>query len=49
MQFSRWTLAWIIAAVAIVLGFVLYHYRTAKPRPNVEQHAAQEIEKAKRR
>jgi len=42
-------LVWIIVAVIAVLGFVLYRSQSAKPRLNVEPHAAQEIDKAKRR
>ena len=42
-------LVWMIVALIVVLGFVLYRSRSAKPRLNVEPHAAQEIEKAKRR
>jgi hypothetical protein len=42
-------LVWIIVALIAVIGFVLYRSQSAMPRLNVEPHAAQEIDKAKRR
>ena len=43
-------LVWaIVALIIVVLGFVVYRFRRAEPRLKVEPHAAQEIEKAKRR
>jgi hypothetical protein len=45
----RSKLIWLIVAVAIVLGCVLYLSRPAKSGLDVDPHAADEIEKAKRR
>jgi len=44
----RRTLLWLIVA-ALVIGFVLYLARTSSNRLNIDRHAAEEIEKAKRR
>jgi hypothetical protein len=41
-------LLWLIVA-ALVIGFVLYLSRTSSNRLNIDPHAAEEIEKAKRR
>ncbi len=42
-------LLWLILAAAIVIAIVLYRSHTSSSRLNVEPHAAEEIEKAKRR
>jgi hypothetical protein len=42
-------LLWLIVAVAIILGYALYLSRASKSRLDVDPHAAEEIEKAKRR
>ncbi len=44
----RRTLLWLIVAAALVIGFALYRSRSGSTL-NVEPHAAEEIEKAKRR
>lgn len=41
-------LLWLIVTVAI-LGGALYLYETSKSRLEIDPHAAEEIEKAKRR
>ena len=41
-------LLWLIAVVA-VLGCALYWYEASKNRLEIDPHAAEEIEKAKRR
>jgi hypothetical protein len=41
-------LLWLLLAVAI-LGCALYWYEASKNRLEIEPHAAEEIEKAKRR
>jgi hypothetical protein len=41
-------LLWLIAAIA-VLGCALYWYHASKNRLDIEPHAAEEIEKARRR
>jgi hypothetical protein len=42
-------LVWLIAGAAILLGYALYLSQASKPRLQVDPHAAEEIEKAKRR
>lgn len=42
-------LQWLIVAVAIILGYVLYLSRASWPHLNIDPHAREEIEKAKRR
>ncbi len=42
-------LLWLIVAVAIVLGYVLYLSRASRGRLEIDPHARQEIEKAKHR
>ena len=39
----------IVAAVILVLGFLIYRWRSTKDQLQVEPHARQQIEKAKRR
>jgi hypothetical protein len=41
-------LLWLIVALAI-LGYALYLYRSSHSRLEIDPHAAEEIEKAKRR
>lgn len=43
------TWPWLIAGVALILGYALYLSRASKPSLNVDPHAREEIEKAKRR
>jgi hypothetical protein len=45
----RKTLPWLIAVAAIIAAYVFYSSRASEPRLNVEPHAREEIEKAKRR
>jgi hypothetical protein len=40
---------WLMIAAALVVGIVLYRSRSLSRQPNVEPHAAEEIDKAKRR
>ncbi len=42
-------LLWIALAALIIVGYAVYRQRTAPGRLNVEPHAAEEIEKARRR
>ena len=42
------TLLWLVVVAALVIGFVLYRSRSAR-NFNVDPHAREEIEKAKRR
>jgi hypothetical protein len=42
-------LLWLIVGVALILGCVLYFYRASRNRLDIDPHAAEEIEKAKRR
>jgi hypothetical protein len=42
-------LLWLIVGAALVLGCVLYFYRASRNSLEIEPHAAEEIEKAKRR
>jgi len=42
-------LLWLLVAIAIVLGCALYRYEASKNRLDIDPHAAEEIEKAKRR
>ena len=44
----RSKLLWLIAAVAI-LGCAVYWYEASKSKLDIDPHAAEEIEKAKRR
>jgi len=43
------TLLWILFIVLAVAGYVVYRQRADRPQLNVEPHAAEEIEKARRR
>jgi hypothetical protein len=45
----RRALPWLIVAVALILAYVLYSSRASEPRLNIDPHAREEIEKAKRR
>lgn len=40
---------WLFAGAIILFGAVLYRSKTSRSRLNVEPHAAEVIEKAKRR
>ena len=40
---------WLIVVVAVILSYVLYSSRASEPRLNIDPHAREEIEKAKRR
>jgi hypothetical protein len=42
-------LLWLIVAVTIILGYALYLSMASKGRLEIDPHAYQEIEKAKRR
>jgi hypothetical protein len=42
-------LPWLIVVAAIILAYVFYSSRTSEPRLNIDPHAREEIEKAKRR
>jgi hypothetical protein len=42
-------LLWLIVAVAVILGYVLYLSLASKGRLEIDPHARQEIEKAKHR
>jgi hypothetical protein len=42
-------LVWLIVGAALLLGCILYWYRTSRSRLEIDPHAAEEIEKAKRR
>jgi hypothetical protein len=42
-------LLWLIVAVAIILGYVLYLSLASRDRLEIDPHARQEIEKAKHR
>jgi hypothetical protein len=42
-------LLWLIVGAALLLGCVLYFYESSRNRLEIEPHAAEEIEKAKRR
>jgi hypothetical protein len=42
-------LPWLIVAAAMILGYILYSSRASKPYLNIDPHAREEIEKAKRR
>jgi hypothetical protein len=41
--------AWIVLVAAVLLAISVYAYRRRSPQIKVEPHAAEEIEKAKRR
>jgi len=45
---SARVLAWALLAL-LILGFVVFRYRAGLNTPQVDPHAAQEIEKAKQR
>jgi hypothetical protein len=45
----RKALPWLIVVVAIILVYVFYSSRASEPRLNIDRHAREEIEKAKRR
>jgi hypothetical protein len=49
MHSMRRALLWLIVVFAILLGIVLYSSRVSKPHLNIDPHAREEIEKAKRR
>ena len=43
------TILLLVAVIAVLIAAILYRSSTSSPRLNVEPHAAEEIEKAKRR
>jgi hypothetical protein len=45
----RSKLLWLVVETALLLGCVLYFYRASRNRSDIDPHAAEEIEKAKRR
>jgi hypothetical protein len=45
----RRTLPWLIVIVALIAAYVFYSSRASEPRLNIDPHAREEIEKAKRR
>lgn len=45
----RRVLLWLLLSVALLIGVVAYRSRSSKLGLDVEPHAAEEIEKAKRR
>ncbi len=45
----RRALPWLMVVVALILAYVLYSSRPSEPRLNIDPHAREEIEKAKRR
>jgi hypothetical protein len=45
----RKALPWLIIVVALILAYVFYSSRASEPRLNIDPHAREEIEKAKRR
>jgi hypothetical protein len=48
-SFVRTILVWLILAAALVIAVLVYRSHASRSRFNVEPHAAEEIEKAKRR
>jgi hypothetical protein len=42
-------LLWLIVAIAIILGYVLYLSEASRQGLDIDRHASQEIEKAKHR
>jgi len=45
----KWLLVFVIVAAVLVIGLLLYRSHAAADRLQVDPHAQQEIEKAKRR
>jgi hypothetical protein len=45
----RKALPWLIVIVVIILAYVFYSSRASEPRLNIDPHAREVIEKAKRR
>jgi hypothetical protein len=45
----RRMLLWLIVVAAIIAAYILYSSRASEPRLNIDPHAREEIEKAKRR
>jgi hypothetical protein len=47
--YLRLTLLCVLAVELLILGYVLHRRRSLVDRPQIDPHALQEIEKAKRR
>ena len=45
----RRALLWLIVVAAMILAYLFYSSRPSEPRLNIDPHAREEIEKAKRR
>ncbi len=45
----KWFVVVVIAVAVLIIGFFVYRHRYSEDRLQVDPHARQEIEKAKRR